>query len=126
MLRGPLEKQDAPLDEFLSICAPLIGIIPSDQYQQIMGWIVLVPAPDTEVSRVKGKIPEICINTHNGHRAKYRKLCVLLCHFEKISLRSMRLQRLGSMTSSITAVLSDMRGMVKLISPSQKLWIRLP
>lgn len=43
VLRGSREKQDAPLDEFFQLCAPRIGIIPPDQYQQLMGWQIIWP-----------------------------------------------------------------------------------
>lgn len=38
VLRGSREKEDAPLDKFLEECAPLIGVIPPDRYQEMMGW----------------------------------------------------------------------------------------
>ncbi|KAK4495319.1 hypothetical protein PRZ48_013650 [Zasmidium cellare] len=37
-LRGHLEKKDAPLDAFFIICAPLVGVIPPEEYLQTMGW----------------------------------------------------------------------------------------
>ena len=38
ILRGSREKEDVPLDEFFMICAPLIGVIPPEEYPQMMGW----------------------------------------------------------------------------------------
>jgi len=43
VLRGSREKEDAPLDKFLQFCAPRIGIIPPDQYQQLMSWQIIWP-----------------------------------------------------------------------------------
>jgi hypothetical protein len=43
VLRGSREKEDAPLDEFIRLCAPRIGVIPPDQYQQMMGWQIGPP-----------------------------------------------------------------------------------
>nr|ABG45907.1 putative alpha1 mating-type protein [Fulvia fulva] len=38
VLRGCREKKDAPLDTFFVFCAPLIGVIPPEEYLQCMGW----------------------------------------------------------------------------------------
>nr|ABK91356.1 putative mating type 1-1-1 protein [Dothistroma septosporum] len=38
VLRGCREKKDAPLDTFFVFCAPLIGVIPPEEYLQWMGW----------------------------------------------------------------------------------------
>ncbi|KXL47440.1 hypothetical protein M433DRAFT_51314, partial [Acidomyces richmondensis BFW] len=43
ILRGSRKKEDVPLDEFFHLCAPRIGIIPPDQYQQLMGWQISPP-----------------------------------------------------------------------------------
>ncbi|WPH01758.1 putative MAT1-1-1 protein [Acrodontium crateriforme] len=42
-LRGSREKEEAPLDEFLNLCASRIGVIPPEQYQQMMGWHIDAP-----------------------------------------------------------------------------------
>ena len=49
ILRGNREKEDVPLDEFFKICAPLIGVIPPDEYQQRMGWQLGPARADDEV-----------------------------------------------------------------------------
>jgi hypothetical protein len=33
IVRGSREREDAPLDEFFKICAPLIEVIPPEEYQ---------------------------------------------------------------------------------------------
>ena len=38
IVRGSRDKEDAPLDEFFKIAAPLIAVIPPEEYQQRMGW----------------------------------------------------------------------------------------
>ncbi|KAF2214514.1 hypothetical protein CERZMDRAFT_110793 [Cercospora zeae-maydis SCOH1-5] len=43
VVRGCGEKKDAPLDDYFIICAPLIGVIPPEQYLEMMGWQVLPP-----------------------------------------------------------------------------------
>ena len=50
IVRGSREKEDAPLDQFLDICAPLIGIIPPQEYQAVMGWQLAPPNQDDKVS----------------------------------------------------------------------------
>ena len=47
-LRGSREKEEAPLDGFLTICAPMIGVIPPNEYQEMMGW-KLSPAKEDDV-----------------------------------------------------------------------------
>ncbi|KAI6843472.1 hypothetical protein KC340_g8527 [Hortaea werneckii] len=54
ILRGARDKDEAPLDEFFRLCAPRIGVIPPDQYQQMMGW-QLIPANEDE----QDKTPQI-------------------------------------------------------------------
>lgn len=50
VLRGSREKEEVPLDDFFLICAPLIGVIPPNQYQQLMGWTMSPPSNDDRVS----------------------------------------------------------------------------
>jgi len=50
VVRGSREKEDAPLDEFLGLCAPLIGVITPDEYQQVMGWKLTPADQDDKVS----------------------------------------------------------------------------
>ncbi|KAK5732035.1 hypothetical protein LTR17_010871 [Elasticomyces elasticus] len=38
ILRGSREKEDAPLDHFLALAVPLMGIVPPRHYQSMMGW----------------------------------------------------------------------------------------
>lgn len=52
ILRGNREKDEVPLDEFFNICAPMIGIIPPDQYLQVMGWQLGPARADDEVSKL--------------------------------------------------------------------------
>nr|ADB11119.1 mating-type 1-1 protein [Pseudocercospora musae] len=54
IVRGCREKKDAPLDEFFAICAPLIGVIPPEEYLQRMGW-QLSPPQDGD----QDKMPQI-------------------------------------------------------------------
>ena len=49
IVRGSREKEDVPLDGFFEICAPLIGIIPPDEYPLRMGWHVGPANADDEV-----------------------------------------------------------------------------
>jgi hypothetical protein len=49
ILRGNREKEEVPLDEFFNICAPLIGIIPPEEYQKMMGWQLTPAKADDEV-----------------------------------------------------------------------------
>lgn len=50
VVRGSREKEDAPLDQFLGLCGPFIGVIPPDQYQQVMGWQLTPADKDDKVS----------------------------------------------------------------------------
>lgn len=50
VLRGSREKDEAPLDIFLQIAVPIIGIVPPELYQQMMGWQVLPPGDGDQVS----------------------------------------------------------------------------
>lgn len=50
VLRGSREKEDAPLDEYLNIAVPVIGVVPPDQYPQMMGWQVIAPTTGDQVS----------------------------------------------------------------------------
>lgn len=43
ILRGSREKEEVPLDTFFALCAPIIGVVSPEQYQQVMGW-QLAPA----------------------------------------------------------------------------------
>ena len=52
IVRGSREKEDVPLDEFFKICAPLIGVIPPEEYQQMMGWQLVPARADAEVCSV--------------------------------------------------------------------------
>ncbi|KAK3635458.1 hypothetical protein LTR56_014742 [Elasticomyces elasticus] len=45
ILRGCREKEDAPLDHFLALAVPLMGIVPPEHYQSMMGW-QLIAASD--------------------------------------------------------------------------------
>lgn len=38
IMRGDRDKEDAPLDKFLALCAPLMGMIAPGEYQSMMGW----------------------------------------------------------------------------------------
>lgn len=51
VVRGSREKEEAPLDEFLSLCAPLIGVIPPNDYQTVMGWQLTPASQDDKVSK---------------------------------------------------------------------------
>jgi hypothetical protein len=50
ILRGSREKDEAPLDAFLDIVVPFIGIVPPDRYPHVMGWQVIAPGEYSEVS----------------------------------------------------------------------------
>nr|QEJ80706.1 putative MAT1-1-1 protein [Teratosphaeria gauchensis] len=54
ILRGSREKEDAPLDEFFRLCAPHIGVIPPDQYQEMMGWQISPPKDGDQ-----DKVPQV-------------------------------------------------------------------
>lgn len=54
IVRGNREKEEAPLDAFFMICAPIIGVIPPEEYPQRMGWL-LGPARDGD----EEKIPQL-------------------------------------------------------------------
>ncbi|KAI6850559.1 hypothetical protein KC327_g648 [Hortaea werneckii] len=62
ILRGGRDKDEAPLDEFFRLCAPRIGVIPPEQYQQMMGW-QLIPAQEGEQDKtphiVRTFIPDV-------------------------------------------------------------------
>ena len=49
IVRGSREKEDVPLDGYFEICAPLIGVIPPNEYQQKMGWQLTPARADDEV-----------------------------------------------------------------------------
>lgn len=38
IVRGDREKEEAPLDDFLALCTPLMGMITPDEYEEKMGW----------------------------------------------------------------------------------------
>nr|QIA97802.1 putative MAT1-1-1 protein [Teratosphaeria destructans] len=54
ILRGSREKEDAPLDEFFRLCAPHIGVIPPEQYQEMMGWQISPPMDGDQ-----DKVPQV-------------------------------------------------------------------
>ncbi|KAK3072736.1 hypothetical protein LTR53_006270 [Teratosphaeriaceae sp. CCFEE 6253] len=43
VLRGSREKDEAPLDQFLELAVPLMGIVPPAAYPALMGWQVTAP-----------------------------------------------------------------------------------
>ena len=51
IVRGNREKEDAPLDAFFELCAPLIGVIPPEEYTQRMGW-ELTPAKADDIEKM--------------------------------------------------------------------------
>ena len=61
ILRGSREKEDVPLDGFFKICAPLIGVIPPEEYQQKMGWQLIPARADDEVSALHVSC-DICLD----------------------------------------------------------------
>jgi hypothetical protein len=50
ILRGDREKTEVPLQDYFSRCAPLIGVIPPQHYQRLMGWELGPPAEHDQVS----------------------------------------------------------------------------
>nr|POE90021.1 mating-type protein mat-1 [Quercus suber] len=53
VLRGSLEKDEAPLDEFFTLTAPLIGVVPPEQYQGLMGWVLVSPGAEADIPQVQ-------------------------------------------------------------------------
>lgn len=49
ILRGDRDKKEVPLDRFLELCAPLIGVIPADIYLEVMGWQLGEPNEQDQV-----------------------------------------------------------------------------
>lgn len=50
VLRGNKEKYEVPLSDFFDTCAPLVGVIPAEEYMTIMGWKVYKKDGVKEVS----------------------------------------------------------------------------
>lgn len=51
IMRGYKSKNEAPLDEYLALTCPHIGIISSDDYLTIMGWVIVEEGGKTELER---------------------------------------------------------------------------
>ena len=49
MVHGSREKEEAPLDDFFVLCAPRIGVIPPERYQEMMGWQLGRPIGDDDI-----------------------------------------------------------------------------
>jgi len=50
ILRGNREKEDAPLDEYFHIAAPMIGVISPEEYPNMMGWQLTASSNGDQVS----------------------------------------------------------------------------
>ncbi|KAF2770725.1 hypothetical protein EJ03DRAFT_335431 [Teratosphaeria nubilosa] len=77
LLRGSREKEDAPLDEFFRFCAPHIGIIPPEQYQEL-GWQII---PSTSGSGFLGysRFPSTNTDEDQDRRACPEIQLLLIC-----------------------------------------------
>nr|ADU79052.1 mating type 1-1 protein [Zymoseptoria tritici] len=50
--RGTRSKIDVPLSGFFALCAPLVGVIPPQDYLGMLGWQMTAPRPGETVSFV--------------------------------------------------------------------------
>jgi len=66
VLRGSREKDEAPLDFFLGLVVPLMGIVSPENYPAMMGWQIAAPSDSDQVSvHPKPRRSSLSVATHS-------------------------------------------------------------